>query len=55
MENMKRMTGAVSNRAVQGRYEAPSSLKPLPAKFQLPVIGKQSTEIDMLQSLGLRA
>ena len=54
MENMKRMTGAVSNRTVQERYEAPSSMRPLPAKFQLPAIGKESTGIDMFKSLGLR-
>jgi len=53
MENMKRMTGAVSNRAVQERYEAPSSMKQLPAKLQLPFIGKDG--IDMFKSLGLRA
>jgi len=53
MENMKRMTGAVSNRTVQERYEAPSSMMPLPAKFQLPVIGKGSTGIDMFKLLGL--
>lgn len=55
MENMKRMTGAVSNRTVQERYEAPSSMKPLPAKFQLPAIGNANTGIDMFKSLGLRA
>jgi hypothetical protein len=53
MENMKRMTGAVSNRTVQERYEAPSGMMPLPAKFQLPVIGKGSTGIDMFKLLGL--
>ena len=55
MENMKRMTGAVSDRTVQERYEAPSSMQPLPAKFQLPVMGKESTGIDMFRSLGLLA
>jgi len=58
MENMKRMTGAVSNRTVQERYGAPSSMKPLPAKWKLPSIGKEGKEsirIDMFKWLGLRA